>query len=145
MSAVPAVFSRSRGGNVAVMMRGMARTRLRAVDGREEVVDGQAAVRPPRLRDGQHLGLTGQVVEPVDALDRLAERKIPRKHHVLAMQGDRQETLGGPTADPRNLGEARHDLLVWQPLELVGVEAAVDETSGQLAQRLHLATGEPGG
>jgi hypothetical protein len=50
---------------------------LGAVHGREQVVGGQAAVRPPCLGDRHYLGLTGEVVQPVGALDRLRSARSP--------------------------------------------------------------------
>jgi hypothetical protein len=44
-------------------------------------------VRPPRLRDGHHLGLTGKVVQLVGALDRFAEHEVPGKDDVVSKPG----------------------------------------------------------
>jgi hypothetical protein len=109
---------------------------------REQVHDGQAAVGPPRLGDLQHLLVAGQLVEPVDAPDRPAQRQVALQDHVVTVESDDQEALHRPRADARYRGQGGQDHVVRAAPEELVAEFAGGEPLGQSAQRLDLAPGQ---
>src|SRR5216684_2535629 len=96
--------------------------------GGKQVAGRQAAVRPPFLGDGEDLLLGGEVVELVRGPDGLTER---------------EGAWHGPGTYPRNRGELAHELIVWQPAQDLGVQPAVRQPRGEVAERADLPPREP--
>ena len=64
--------------------------------GREQVHDRKAPIGPPALGQLQQLRLAREVIEPVSAPDRAAQRQVTYADDVGAVQGDDQEAAHGP-------------------------------------------------
>jgi hypothetical protein len=76
------------------------------------------------------------VVELIGDLTGLAERKISRQDDVLSAERDDEGALDGPGTYPRNCGELRHELVVWQAAQdCCGAAMALEGVgSGALAE-----------
>lgn len=118
------VERRAAAVHVPALLYPGGRQRLgRLVGGGEQVAGGQAAVRPPLVRDGEDLLRAGEVVQPVGGPDRLAQGQVAGQHDVLAAQRDDQRALHRPRADPRDrgqLGQPGPGVEVWAGLDQPG-------------------------
>src|SRR5229473_4374290 len=111
--------------------------------GGKQVAGRQAAVRPPFLGDGEDLLLGGEVVELVRGPDGLTEREVAWQDDVFSLERDNEGALHGPGTYPRNRGELAHELIVWQPAQDLGVQPAVRQPRGEVAERADLPPREP--
>ena len=79
------------------------------------------------------------MVELVRAPDCLAQRQVARQDHVFSAEGDEEDTLSGPGADPGDGGELGNELVVGQGAQDIGVESAVRQPLGEITQRPDLS------
>src|SRR5258708_1066648 len=111
----------------------------------EQVAHGQAAIRPPPVRQIEQLYRGGNVVETVDPLDRATQCDIAREKDVWAVQRDEQETVRRPRPDALHRGQGCLDLFVCHAFKRRIAQPPVDESLRQRPERLALASREPGG
>src|SRR3954469_3751113 len=106
----------------------------RVVQAAPEVEAGASAIRAPRLRDRLHLRGLGGRLEPVRPHDRVAHPEVTRGQDIGPVEGEHEEHVGGPLADPLDGGQLADDLLVGQLREAVELELALEDVLGQGAQ-----------
>ena len=80
------------------------------------------------------------MIQLIGGLNGLTERKVARQDDVFSLEG----ALHGPGTYPGNRGEFRHELVVRQPAQRVGVQPAVRQPPGQVAERADLPPRRPG-
>jgi hypothetical protein len=84
------------------------------------------------------------VIQLIGGPNGLTERKVARQDDVFSLERDDEGALHGPRTYPGNRGEFRHELVVRQPAQRVGVQPAVRQPPGQVAERADLPPRQPG-